>query len=168
MASKKKKFSEQVISGTYESSLTREKVAPALKKTNESVTNAKKESFTDGSIFSSFDDGYDFGDVTKSILKGGAKLGKTVFNTGKEVVTHPVQTVKTFGVGIGEGINKANDLINDATEDFFDWIVPGKKEKDDEISVNITELDKFSKTASEEEKQKVLKQYEKKYGKAEV
>lgn len=116
-------------------------------------------------LFSAFEDGYQMGDISKTILKGGKKLGKAVYNTGKEIITNPVQTVKTFGVGVGEGISKANDLINDATGDFFDWIVPGKKEKDDEISVNITELDRFSKTASEEEKQKVLKQYEKKYGK---
>ena len=115
-------------------------------------------------LFSAFNDGYQLGDVSKTILKGGTKLGKAVYETGKEFVTNPVQTVKTGIVGIGEGLNKANDLTNDAVGDFFDFITGREKDKD-EISINITELDRFSKTASKEEKQKVLKQYEKKYGK---
>ena len=134
----------------------------AEQKTKGDIAPVKKKE-GDG-LFSAFNDGYQLGDVSKTILKGGTKLGKAVYETGKEFVTNPVQTVKTGIVGIGEGLNKANDLTNDAVGDFFDFITGREKDKD-EISINITELDRFSKTASKEEKQKVLKQYEKKYGK---
>ena len=118
------------------------------------------------SIFSAFEDGYQLGDISNAILKGGTKLGKAVYNTGKEVVAHPVQSAKTFGVGIGEGINKANDLVNNAVDDIFDWIVPGREEKDkNKASVSIIEMDRFSKTATKEEKAKVIEEYKKKYGK---
>lgn len=115
-------------------------------------------------LFSAFEDGYQMGDVSKTILKGGKKLVKAVYKTGKEIVTNPVESFKSGMVGIGEGINKANELTNDAVEDFFDFIT-GRKEEDKDLSVSIIDMDKFSKTASEEEKQKVLKEYEKKYGK---
>ena len=71
---KKKKFSEQVISGTYESSMTKDKVGSALRSNSRSVADVykqyKKSEDTSGRVFSAFDDGYDVGDITKSLLKG--------------------------------------------------------------------------------------------------
>lgn len=134
----------------------------AEQKNKKTVAPVKKKE-GDG-LFSAFEDGYQMGDVSKTILKGGKKLGKAVYKTGKEIVTNPVESFKAGMVGIGEGINKANDLTNDAVDDFFDFIT-GRKKEDKDLSVSIIDIDRFSKTASEEEKQKVLKEYEKKYGK---
>ena len=131
-------------------------------KNNAGKTTTKTTANKD-SLFSAFNDGYDFGDISKTILKGGTKLGKAVVNTGKELVTNPVQTVKSFGVGIGSGINKADELINNATDDFFDWIVPGRKEKEDGLT--LREFNELSSATDEKTKQKLLKEYEKKYGK---
>ena len=162
MASKKKKkqsFSEQVISGTYESSLTKDKVSSALKKTNASVTKANKQ---DDRLLSSFDDGYDFGDVTKTILKGGKKLAVGTYNVGKELVTNPVQTLKTTGISLASGIDKADTAINGAVDDLFDWALR-RDDKDEALS--FKEYQRLLNTGSEEEKQEALKKLEKKLGK---
>ena len=171
MASKKKKkksFSEQVISGTYESSLTKDKVSSALKSNSRSVADAykqyKKTEDTSGSIFSAFEDGYDVGDITKSLLKGTSKLGETIYNTGKEIVTNPIESVKTGGVGIASGMDRADTLINNATEDFFTWISPWR-DKEDNKGLTLKEFNQLSSATDEKTKKKLLKEYAEKYGK---
>lgn len=104
MASKKKKksFSEQVLTGEYKSSLSRESVAPALKKTNKSMANARsvaeagKGISSDGSLFSAFEDGYNLGDISRTIVKGTKKLGNTIADTGGKLLEAPVKTLEDF------------------------------------------------------------------------
>ena len=164
---KKKKFSEQVITGTYESSMTKDKVGSALKSNSMSVAEAYKSTSKDDTsdrVFSAFDDGYDVGDITKSLLKGSSKLGKTIFNTGKEVVTNPIESLKTGGIGVLSGVDKANTLINNATEDFFTWISPWR-DKDDNKGLTLEEFNQLSSATDEKTKKKLLKEYAEKYGK---
>ena len=61
-------------------------IAPV--KTTTKKTSSKKKS--NDSIFSSFDDGYDFGDITKSILEGGKRIG----NFLDEEVIEPIKDSK--------------------------------------------------------------------------
>lgn len=154
---KKKTYTEQVLSGEYTPLSQEVKVKTDIVP----VKTTEKED----SIFSAFDDGYDFGDVSRSILKGGVKLGKTVFNTGKEVVTHPIQSAKAFGVGTVEGIDKANTLINNAVDDFFVWASPFRDKEDEEGTLSLTEFNKLSSETDEATKKKLLETYEDKYGK---
>ena len=107
MASKKKKkFSEQVLQGEYKSSLSRESVAPALKKTNASVTKAyaqpeEKKWYQEFLKTSkTFSDGYDVGDVSKAILGTATdienKLGKgflSIFEAPVDIGTYATSTV---------------------------------------------------------------------------
>lgn len=106
MASKKKKkFSEQVLQGEYKSSLSRESVAPALKKTNASVTKAyaqpKEKKWYQEFLKTSktFSDGYDVGDVSKAILGTATdienKLGKgflSIFEAPVDIGTYATST----------------------------------------------------------------------------
>lgn len=116
-------------------------------------------------LFDAFDDGYDIGDVTKTILTGGKMIWDSATVTGKGFVEDPKQTIKTIGVGIGEGFNKADKMVNNALDDIFEFISPWRdKKEEDELSVSILELEKFAKTATDEQKEAILKQYEEKYG----
>lgn len=124
-------------------------------------TGAYIPSKKDDSLLSAFNDGYDFGDVTKTILTGGKKLAVGTFNVGKELVTNPIQAVKTAGVSVANAIDNADTTLNNVTDDFFDWIL--KREDDDKPSLTLKEYEKLP-YASEEEKQKVLKEYEEAYG----
>jgi hypothetical protein len=125
-------------------------------------TGAYIPSKKDDSLLSAFNDGYDMWDISKTILKGGKKLAVGTYNVGKEFVTNPIQTVKTAGVSIAAGIDKADTALNNATDDFFDWIL--KREDDGKPHLTIKEQARLP-YASEEEKLKVLKEYEEAYGK---
>ena len=154
---KKKTYAEQVLSGEYKPLTQEVKVKTDIAP----VKTTKKED----SLFSAFDDGWDFGDISKTILKGGKKLGTAVFETGKEVVTNPIQSAKAFGVGTVSGIDKANTLINNAVDDFFVWASPFRDKEDEEGTLSLSEFNKLSSETDEATKKKLLETYKDKYGK---
>lgn len=126
------------------------------------TTTTKKK---DEGVFSAFNDGYDFGDISKTVLKGGKQLITTAGSKAKKIgtglVTDPIQTIKSTGVSIAEGIDNTVNAIDNTADDFFDWLL--KREDDGKIDLNIKEQTRLS-YASDEEKKNVLKQYAKDYG----
>ena len=175
MAKKKKKI-YNAITGEFETQSTTSKKSSTssvskgydatkgsfydIAPVKEVKTPKKKE---DDGLLSAFNDGYDFGDVTKSILKGGKKLAVGTYKVGKETVTNPIQTAKTVGVGVAAGIDKADESINNAVGDFFDWITR-KDDKDKKYSLSNKEFTKLTTSGTEKEKQEVLKKYAESYG----
>lgn len=88
---KKRKLADDIIKGTYKPTSVLDDIAPVKTTVTQPVEEKK-----DTGIFSkgAFSDGYDFGDVTKSIL-----------GTGLDVVTNTAKSL--FGIG-----ESAGDLIN--------------------------------------------------------
>ena len=134
--------------------------------TTTNTTAKKKEG-----LFDAFDDGYDFGDVTKTILTGGKMVLEPIYKVGKGLVTDPVQTVKSVGIGMAEGYKKADDWLNNAIDDGLDSIIPGrakntsKREAFEKEIEALGGFDSFSKETDKEIKKKVLKIVEEYYGK---
>lgn len=124
----------------------------------------KKNTKDDGSWLGLFNDGYDRWDISKTILRGGKSLGTSAYKTGKEIVTHPIKSVKTFGVSAGAGLDKARKAINGAGSDFIDWITPDSWQKENR-GPTLEEYNRAMSSNSEEEKQKVLKSLESQLGK---
>ena len=62
--------------------------------------------FGDFSLTKKFKDGYDFGDVTKTILGLGEATLKTTAGTALDVATEAFEGIWHIGEGIGEGISK--------------------------------------------------------------
>lgn len=120
----------------------------------------KKNTKDDGSWTGLFNDGYDRWDISKTILRGGKSLLKTGYKTGKEIVTNPIKSAKTFGVSTAAGLDKARNAIDGAVGDFVDWITPDSWERDSE-GPTIAEFNKAITSNSKEEREKVLKQLEK-------
>lgn len=61
-----------------------------------------------------FDDGYDFGDVTKTLLKGSVATAKTVGATTADIGLNAVEGVARVGEGVGK-------LIAGGTAQVADW-----------------------------------------------
>lgn len=120
----------------------------------------KKNTKDDGSWTGLFNDGYDRWDISKTILRGGKSLLKTGYKTGKEIVTNPIKSAKTFGVSTAAGLDKARNAIDGAVGDFVDWITPDSWERKSE-GPTIAEFNKAITSNSKEEREKVLKQLEK-------
>ena len=114
----------------------------------------------------SLNDGYDFGDITKTVLGTAGevipRVAKDTFEAGKEVVKHPIKSTKTLGVGIAAGADKADDALNNALTDFSNWLL--KKKKDNKPHLSLKEYDRLVETGTEEEKQLVLEQFKNAYG----
>jgi len=114
----------------------------------------------------SLNDGYDFGDITKTVLGTAGEIiprvAKNTFEAGKEVVKHPIQSTKTLGVGISSGVDKADDALNNATSDFFNWLL--KKKKDNKPSLSLKEYNRLIENGTKEEKQQVLENLKNAYG----
>jgi len=114
----------------------------------------------------SLNDGYDFGDITKTVLGTAGEIiprvAKNTFEAGKEVVKHPIQSTKTLGVGISSGVDKADDALNNATSDFFNWLL--KKKKDNKPSLSLKEYNRLIENGTKEEKQQVLENFKNAYG----
>jgi len=140
-----------VVSNTY-----------AKTSTKKATTTTKKSS---GGLFSAFDDGYDIGDISKTIITGGKMLIEGPVKVGKGLIEDPKQTIKSLGVSFAEGYNKASELVDNSVSDIIDYITPDSWQKDKSDVPSVLELDKIAATGSDEEKQKVLKQYEEEYGK---
>ena len=135
------------------------------------TTQPKTQNKDESKLFDAFDDGYDFGDVTKTILTGGKILWDSATVVGKGLITDPIQTVKTIAVGAGEGFRKADEMTNNAVDDFLNYIIPGREEKmakGNEFYEKINALggfESFNKETDEKTKQEVLKLVEEYYGK---
>ena len=114
----------------------------------------------------SLNDGYDFGDITKTVLGTAGevipRVAKDTFEAGKEVVKHPIKSTRTLGVGIAAGADKADDALNNALTDFSNWLL--KKKKDNKPHLSLKEYDRLVETGTEEEKQLVLEQLKNAYG----
>ena len=102
---KKRKLADDIIKGTYKPTSVLDDIAPVKTTVTQPVEEKK-----DTGIFSkgAFSDGYDFGDVTKSIL-----------GTGLDVVTNTAKSL--FGIG-----ESAGDLINYGIAGVADLL--GKKD----------------------------------------
>ena len=125
------------------------------------VKSTKTTTKKDSGWLSAFDDGYQIGDISKTILKGGGSLLKTGYNVGKEFVTHPIQTTKTIGVGLASGASNAIDAINGAAADFIDWVAPDALQERWEKRKQGPSLEEFNaiaKNGTPEERQKLYLQ----------
>ena len=108
---------------------------------NNSNTTTSKNKKDDGSILGAFNDGYDFGDVSKTAFRGVKALDSTLKSTRRkidntmqtvtrELSQNPIQTVKNFGTSIPHGINKADESLNQVLEVFSDWALKKDKNRD--------------------------------------
>ena len=74
------------------------------------------------SVLKEFNNGYQFGDVTKTIGNTLTDyLLEPVQATGEAFEKDPVQTLKTMPISFLEGMNQSITKINDAASDFADW-----------------------------------------------
>lgn len=126
---------------------------PSKKNTNNKNNNG---------LLSAFNDGYDFGDITKTAVKGVKQLSNAMNTTRRELMLNPVQTLKTAVVSTAHGINKAGESIDNALSDFGTWITGREEQKRYELSLN--ELNNLIKNGTPEEKQIVLNKYLEEYG----
>lgn len=153
----------QSLSNAYVREARPTKTTNTTKKTKTTTTNTTKKS-SDG-LFSAFDDGYDFGDVSKTILKGGKMFLEGPVKVGKGLLKDPLQTIKSTGIGFAEGFDKANENVTNAVSDIIDWVTPDSWKKESKLSFKTSDLNKIASTATDEEKQEILKEIEDKYGK---
>ena len=51
-------------------------------------------------------------------------------NVARELTRNPLQTFKTMGVSVAHGVNKADEALNGAVDDFFDWSLKKDKNRD--------------------------------------
>lgn len=125
------------------------------------VKSTKTTTKKDSGWLSAFDDGYQIGDISKTILKGGGSLLKTGYNVGKEFVAHPIQTTKTLGVGLASGASNAIDAINGAAGDFVNWLVPDSLEEkwgSKEQGPSLKDFNRIVKNGTSEERQQLYQQ----------
>ena len=133
-----------------------------LEQYNESITKGTKNTNNknNNGLLSAFNDGYDFGDITKTLWKGAKQLSGAIDTTRRELMLNPVQTAKTAVVSTAHGVNKASNSINNALSDFSNWIMG----RDKKYHLSFDELNKLQRTGTTEEKQNVLNKYLQEYG----
>lgn len=126
MATKKKK-KQELISDDAFMALNTANLRPIQETYEETATRHKQEKAKkkQESTFSAFNDGYDFGDVTRTILKGGKKLGQATVGAFKkpsyfddgydfgDITKTTFSTVKDLGVSATKGFMKASESISD-------------------------------------------------------
>ena len=114
----------------------------------------------------SLDDGYDFGDITKTVLGTAGevipRVAKNTFEAGKEVVKNPKEGAKILGVGIASGVDKADDALNNALNDFSNWLL--KKKNNNKPHLSLKEYNRLVTNGTKEEKQQVLESFKNAYG----
>ena len=126
MATKKKK-KQELISDDAFMALNTANLRPIQETYEETAARHKQEKAKkkQESTFSAFNDGYDFGDVTRTILKGGKKLGQATVGAFKkssyfddgydfgDITKTTFSTAKDLGVSATKGFMKASESISD-------------------------------------------------------
>ncbi len=122
---------------------------------NKKRTKIKKD---DGSLLGAFNDGYDFGDIAKTTLRGVKTLDSTLKNTrrkidetmqttSRELVRDPLQTIKTSVTSIPSGINNADKFLNRSLDSLSDWVLKKDKNRDKGLT-----LEEYNNKVREENK----------------
>lgn len=90
----------------------------------------KQEIAEENDILSNLKDGYQFGDIGKTIYKTAEKkVIEPMDNVIQSFIQDPSSTIKTFGPAVQSGFEKTDRTIDRALQDFFNGITGRKKTK---------------------------------------
>lgn len=130
--------------------------------TTKPKTNNQSKKTEEAPLFYAFSDGFDRGDITKTILHGKRKLFNAVEDVTHAFIEEPLQTVKTIPVAIGKAVDDSVNAIDNTFDDFMDWIL---KRDDKDKGISVKDYNRVMTTGTQEEKQQLLQQAEDIYGK---
>ena len=67
--------------------------------------------------------------IAQGVYDAGKETGKTLVSAGKELVSNPIQSLKTFSVSGLEGVDNAHDTFYNLKGDFLDFVTFGNYKK---------------------------------------
>ena len=124
----------------------------------------KEKDKATGGILGAWKDGYNFGDVTKTI---GNIVDRNIidkaYSLGESISIDPKNALKGYGTGILSGIENTNKTIDRALQDAGNFITGRNKDDKPLSSMNVNDYNRLVQYGTDEEKRNYLELVEQDY-----